>query len=339
MSTKTSPTTSAIATTSKPGSDSGPRGWKARLSDGSVIIAVVTVLLFAASALLIPGFASAQNLQALFLSVALVGIAAVGLAMISIVGKMFSLSISAVIAVSTIVFASFLHLGAWVALVLAILFGAVTGFIQGFLVGRFRTDPIVTTIAAAAIIVGSAQIWTGGLNITGVGDASVFGARVFGFVPFQVLVFFALAMFAWWSHRYTVLGRRVTLVGLNEKAALVSGRKSWPIVAFAFVVSGATAGLAGGLLASEAGQGNLQLGATMGFDAITAVVVGGVSVKGGIGNPLGAAVGAVLIGLLGNSLILLGFSYEVQLIFKGLLVLVAVVGSGIATSRQSGRKN
>lgn len=319
--------------------ETGSRGPKSWLSDGSVVIAIVTILLFVLSAVSIPGFASAQNLRALFLSVALVGISAVGLAMISIVGKMFSLSISAVIAVSTIVFASSLHLGPWIALTAAIAFGAVTGFVQGFLVGWFRTDPIVTTIAAAAIVIGIAQIQTGGLNITGSGDASVFSSRVFGVVPFQVLVFFVIALFAWWSHRYTVLGRQVTLVGLNEKAALVSGQRSWPIITFAFVISGATAGLAGGLLASEAGQGNLQLGATMGFDAITAVVVGGVSVKGGIGNPLGAAVGAVLIGLLGNALILLGFSYEVQLIFKGLLVLIAVVGSGIAARRQSGRKN
>ena len=114
--------------------------------------------------------------------------------------------------------------------------------------------------------------------------------------------------------------------------------RAWPVVLFAFIASGAMAGLAGGLLSSESGQGNLQLGGTFGFDAITAVVVGGVSVKGGTGNPVGAATGAILVGLLGNALVLLGLSYEVQLIFKGVLVLLAVVATGIASNRQSGRK-
>ncbi|WP_262107436.1 ABC transporter permease [Arthrobacter sp. Marseille-P9274] len=315
-----------------------PRNLKAALTDGSVVIGLVTVVLFFISTAAIPGFATLQNLRALFLSVALVGIAAIGLSIITIVGKMFSLSVSAMIAASTIVFASTLQYGAWTAIIAAILFGAVTGAAQGFLVGKLGTDPIVTTIAAAAVITGVAQILTGGLNVASQGDAGVFRQSVLGVIPFQVFIFFLVAAASWWCHRYTVIGRKITMVGLNEKAALVSGQRSWPMVLLAFVVSGVLAGLAGGLLASEAGQGNLQLGATFGFDAITAVVVGGISIKGGLGNPLGAAVGAVLVGLLGNALILLGFSYEIQLIFKGVLVLLAVVGTGIATNRQSGRK-
>ena len=316
-----------------------PRNLKIALTDGSVVIGLVTVVFFLISTAAIPGFATLQNLRALFLSVALVGIAAIGLSIITTVGKMFSLSVSAMIAASTIVFASTLQYGAWTAIIAAILFGAVTGAAQGFLVGRLGTDPIVTTIAAAAVITGVAQILTGGLNVASQGDAGVFRQSVLGVIPFQVFIFFLVAAASWWCHRYTVTGRKITMVGLNEKAALVSGQRSWPMVLLAFVVSGVLAGLAGGLLASEAGQGNLQLGATFGFDAITAVVVGGISIKGGLGNPLGAAVGAVLVGLLGNALILLGFSYEIQLIFKGVLVLLAVVGTGIATNRQSGRKH
>lgn len=307
-------------------------------TDSSAIIAGTTVLLFILACVFVGEFATVTNLRALFLSVALVGIAAVGLSIITIIGRLFALSVSAMVAVSTIVFASLLHTGPWPAMAAAVLFGALAGAVQGFFVGRLGTDPIVTTIAAAAILIGFAQIVTGGRNVQGTGDASIFGLTIFGVLPLQVLAFFVLTVLAWWTHRYTVLGRRVTLVGLNEKAALVSGTRAWPVVLFAFIVSGALAGLAGGLLSSESGQGNLQLGGTFGFDAITAVVVGGVSVKGGTGNPVGAATGAILVGLLGNALVLLGLSYEVQLIFKGVLVLLAVVATGIASNRQSGRK-
>jgi ribose transport system permease protein len=304
------------------------------LGDGASLIRIVTVALFVIACFAIPTFATVTNLRALFLSVALVGIAAVGLSLITIVGRLFSLSISATIATSTIVFASQLDSGPWVALLAAVGFGLVAGAVQGFLVGRLSTDPIVTTIAAAAVILGAAQILTGGRNVVGDRDASVFGSSLFGIVPAQVFVFFLVTALVWWLHRYTTVGRVLSLVGLNEKAALVSGLRSWPPVLLAFAVSGALAGLAGGLLGSESGQGNLQLGATFGFDAITAVVVGGVSVKGGQGSPLDAAVGAVFVGLLGNALILMGLSYEVQLMVKGALVLIAVVIAG-ATSQQA----
>lgn len=306
------------------------------LSDGAAVIRWTTIAIFTGAAIFVHDFATTRNLRALFLSVALVGIAAVGLSLITIVGQLFSLSISATVAVSTIVFASQLHRGPVLALVSASAFGLISGLLQGALVGPLGTDPIVTTIAAAAMMTGVAQLLTGGRNITGVGDPSMFGRTFFGIIPAQVLIFFVVTLCAWWYHRFSLRGRVVTLVGLNERAALVAGLRSWSAVLMAFAVSGTLAGIAGGLLASESGQGNLQLGATFGFDAIAAVVVGGISVKGGRGNPIDAAVGAFLVGLLGNVLILVGLTYQIQLIFKGVLVLLAVVLAG-GTARTTTR--
>lgn len=296
--------------------------------DGTAVIGTVTVFLFALAIIFVPGFATMNNLRALMLSVSLVGIVAVGLSMITIVGAMFSLSLSAVVATSTILFAATLKYGPWLALLVAVVFGMLTGLAQGFLVGVARTNPIVTTIAASAIILGVAQLATGGMNVIGSGDASVFGSMIFGAVPFEVVVFLVLAAVSAALHRYTALGRKITLNGLSEKASAVAGLRVWPLVIAAFVISGAFAALAGALLASESGQGNLGLGASYGFDAIIAVVVGGVSVRGGRGSPLNAAVGAFLVGLLANALVLLGLSYEDQLIFQGVLVLSAVVVTG-----------
>ncbi|RFA07006.1 hypothetical protein B7R21_17425 [Subtercola boreus] len=306
--------------------------------DASVIIAVTTVVLFLIACLVVPEFATADNLRALLLSIALVGIAAVGMSVITIVGRLFSLSVSATVAVSTIIFAGALGLGPWFALVIAVAFGAVAGAVQGVLAGRLKADPIVTTIAGAAVMIGIAQIFSEGRTVAGAGDASVFAINIAGVLPMQVLIFLLVTGVAWWIHRFTVLGRKITLVGLNERAAEVSGLRSWPLVIVAFVASGALAGLAGALLASESGQGNLQLGATFGFDAITAVVVGGISVKGGMGNPLNAAVGAFLVGLLSNALVLVGLTYETQLIVKGVLVLFAIIITGVASQAKNGAR-
>ncbi|EMY36165.1 inner-membrane translocator [Arthrobacter crystallopoietes BAB-32] len=308
------------------------------LNDGSTVIAVVTLFVALIAVIFVPRFGTLGNIRALLLSVALTGIAAVGLSLITIVGRIFSLSLASTIALSTIVFAAALPAGPWVALLLATGFGALTGAVQGLIVGKLGTDPIITTIAFAAILLGAGELVTGGLTVSRGGDASVFGTNLFGVLPFQVFVFIIVtAVIAWW-HKYTVQGRRLSLIGLNEPAAAVSGLRSWPLVLLAFTLAGTTAGLAGGLLSSQSGQGNLLLGGTFGFDAVTAVVVGGISVNGGSGSPVSAAVGALFVGLLGNVLVLVGFSYETQLVAKGLLVLLAVVLTGIAAASKGGRR-
>lgn len=308
------------------------------LGEGAPLTAVFTGVLFVAASLFVDGFATVSNIQALLLSVSLVGIIAVGLSLVTLVGRIFSLSIAATVAVSTVSFAATLEYGAWTALLVVAVIGAVIGLAQGVLVGWLRTDPILTTIAVGAIVAAIGQSVTGGRNVRGHGDASIFNGQLFGFVPFQVFTFVLFAAVLWWVHRKTELGRLMSLVGLSERAIQVSGVRVAAVVAASFMISGTLAGIAGGLLAAESGQGTLQLGARFGFDAIVAVVVGGVSVKGGHGGPLGAAGGAVLIGLIGNALILMGIDYEYQLVLQGVIVLTAVIVSGTAAHRTSARK-
>jgi ribose/xylose/arabinose/galactoside ABC-type transport system permease subunit len=302
---------------------------------GTMVIGMATVVVVLVAAIAVNGFATSTNLRGLCLSVSLIGIVAVGLSLITIVGKIFTLSIPATIALTTILFATTLHLGAGVALILAVLMSTAIGAVQGVIVGKFEADPIITTIAAAAILVGIGQIWTDGRTIVGHGDTTLFNSDILDVLPFQTAVFIVIAAAAFWWHRYTVPGRKLTLIGLNEKAANVAGLRTWPAVVLAFTVAGATTGVAAALLSAQSEQGALLLGQSFGFDAIVAVVVGGVGIRGGIGTPLGAAVGAVFVGLLENVLALIGLSYEWQLVSKGLLVLAAVALMGVAAN--SGR--
>lgn len=302
---------------------------------GTTVIGVATVVVAVIAAITVHGFATSTNLRGLCLSVSLVGIIAVGLSLITIVGKIFSLAIPATVALTTILFASTLHMGAPVSLILAVLMAAAIGLVQGVIVGKFEADPIITTIAAAAILVGIGQIWTDGHTVVGRhGDTGFFNSNLLGFLPFQTAVFIVVAAVAFWWHQFTVGGRKLTLIGLNERAALVSGLRSWPSVVLAFTASGVATGIAASLLSAQSDNGSLTLGANFGFDAIVAVVVGGVGIKGGVGTPLGAAVGAVFVGLLENVLALVGLSYEWQLVSKGVIVLVAVAVMGVAANSE-----
>ncbi len=307
------------------------------VGSGAAVIALITVGLFVASALLVPNFGTASNVRALLLSVALTGIAAVGLSLVTIIGRIFALSIASMIALSTIVFAQSLTWGAWAALAVTVALGAAIGGLQGFVAGIWRADPIITTIAFSAILLGIAQEWTGGKTIVGDGDPGILNRNLLG-VPFQVVVFiFATVLLTLW-HTYSIAGRRITLIGLNERAAWVTGLRSGPYVLLSFVMFGALVGMAGGLLAAQSGEGNVLLGGTFGFDVIIAVVVGGVVITGGSGRPLNAAVGALFVGLLGNILAILGLAYENQLVVKGVLVLGAVVLMGVSERLGGGRR-
>ena len=305
------------------------RSTRHAVRSGAAVIGVLTVLLFVLAAIAVPNFASSSNVRSLLLSVSLVGIAAVGLSLITIIGRIFALSIASMIALTTIVFAHALQFGPWIAFLIAVLSGTAMGLLQGSIVGLLKADPIITTIAFSAILLGAGQEWTGGRTVVGSGGTGILNQNLMG-IPFQVIVFLAgTAILGWWQ-RYTAPGRRITLIGSNERAAWLSGLRAGPHVLLSFLIFGTMVGTSGALLAAQSGEGNVLLGGTFGFDVIIAVVVGGVVIIGGAGNPANAAIGAIFVGLLGNILALMGLAYQNQLLVKGVLVLLAVVLMGIS---------
>lgn len=306
-----------------------------RSATATAIVTIATIGLAVMATATIDAFPTASNIRGLCLSVSLIGIIAVGLSFVTIAGQVFSLSIPALLALCTITFASSSYLGVTTSVLLTVVLGATVGAIQGVVVGRFEADPIIVTIASAAILVGLAQLWTNGQTVLGTGDNAVLNTNLLGFLPFQTAVFLVLTIALLWLLRRTVFGRQLTLFGLNERAALLSGYRRTTIITAAFAISGATTGLAGALLAAQSNQGQLMSGASFGFDAIVAVVVGGVAIAGGIGTPLGAAVGAVFAGLLNNVAALAGLSYEMQLVTEGALILLVVLMSGFLKAQSA----
>ena len=127
----------------------------------------------------IDNFLSTANVNAILYSVAAVGIAAVGMAFITLSGNLFMLSMGATAAVSTIIFASTLHLGLPATFALGDHFGAIVGLLQGVVVGWAGANPIIATIAISSIILGAGALYSGGLTIVGQGDASWLGVGSF----------------------------------------------------------------------------------------------------------------------------------------------------------------
>jgi ribose transport system permease protein len=288
-------------------------------------VRLATLLLFIIAAIGVPNFASASNIAAIIYAATTVGIAAVGLATITLSGNLFSLSLGATAAFASIIFASFVSSGIYLAVAGALGMGVLVGLAQGAAIGMMRCNPIITSIAVASIVTGIASTLSGGRTIMGQGDTSWLGSGVIvPGLPNQALVFLLVALVLDLIVQRMRIGRELRLTGSNPVAAQMAGLRTKSAVVMANVISATTAAAAGVLIAAQSSTGNLLVGADLDFNAISAVLVGGIAIAGGRGRVLDAAVGALFLALLGNILLVNNFSYEVQLMVKGLAVLLSV---------------
>jgi inositol transport system permease protein len=144
-------------------------------------------------------------------------------------------------------------------------------------------------------------------------------------IPLPVVLFIGVALIATFILSYTKFGRYVYAIGGNEVAARVSGIRIPRVTIIIYTISGLLAGLAGILWSARTGSGNSTLGTGIELDAITAVIVGGTSFKGGIGKIWGTVVGALLIGTINNGLDLMNVSPFWQIVVKGCIIIVAII--------------
>lgn len=295
-------------------------------------IRAVTLLIILLAALTVPGFATTQNCSAILFATASIGIAACGLALVTISGHLFMLSMGSTAAVATIVFAGLLDQGVWIALLGTLLFGLCCGLVQGYAVGLLKTNPIITTITAASIITGTGSLLSGGHTVTSNASAPWLGVgQLMPGIPNQLLVFAAVLVVCEIFLSRMRLGRELRLIGVNPVTAQLSGLRNGRAVMVAYTLAAVTAALSGALIASQASQGNLSLGADLDFSAIAAVLVGGIAIHGGQGRIYDAACGALFLAIVGNVLLLEGFSLDVQLMVKGAVVLLSVLAGALLT--------
>lgn len=305
-----------------------------RLQATAVKALIVLLLLFGSAT--IDNFASAANLASIMYAVAAVGIAALGMAVITLSGNLFMLSMGATAAMATILFASTLHLGLGATMLIVLIVGAGVGLVQGLTVGVAGANPIITTIGFSSIITGIGALYSGGLTVMGQGDASWLAiGMLFGVIPNQIILFVLLAIIGEIVVTHMRFGRELRLIGLNRQAASIAGLRVARTLTFAFVIAGAAAALSGALTASQAAQGNLKLAAGLDFDAIAAVLVGGISIRGGRGRVVDAAFGAVFLAVITNILLINGMNVQTQLAVKGVVVIAAVVLGTLAGRSRS----
>ncbi|WP_439370246.1 ABC transporter permease subunit [Bradyrhizobium sp. DASA03120] len=214
----------------------------------------------------------------------------------------------------------------------ALLTGLGFGIVNGALIALLRLPPFIVTLGSLTAVRGLARllgadttVFNPSIPYAFIGNGSLTLVPGVASIPWLSVIALLVILVSWLVLRRTVLGVHIYAVGGNESAARLAGIKVWAVLIFVYGVSGLFAGLGGAMQAARLYAANgLQLGQSYELDAITAVILGGTSFVGGIGSIWGTLVGALIIAVLSNGLILIGVSDIWQYVIKGLVIIGAV---------------
>jgi ribose/xylose/arabinose/galactoside ABC-type transport system permease subunit len=329
-----------------PGSADGRNTPTSRLGRGLAVggVYVVVALLLVVGRAISDDFWSGGNLVQVVQDVSILGIVAVGLSFITYSGHFVDLAIPVQMSVAGIVAVALLPAGFGLALLAGLAAGTLLGLVNGLVVGYLRLNPIIWTLAALSLadgvtrwLYGGKWVYADGGTAAGARFAALYRGEVLGGVPFMVLLFVLVALAGHVAMRHTGYGRQVKLTGSAYEAARLSGVPVRRVVALAFGISGFAAALGGLLKTSFCTYGDVEIGLTYDFQAVTAVVLGGMPLAGGRGSMTGVVGGVLVMGLLGRILPLVpGIGQDQQFVIRG-LIFVAVVGISQVALRRSGR--
>jgi ribose/xylose/arabinose/galactoside ABC-type transport system permease subunit len=288
------------------------------------LIALLVLWIFA------PIFFEPRNLINVLVQASTLGLMAIGLTFVLIIGGM-DLSIPSVMALSAILGAVAMKSGAspLVGGIVMLITGMLLGAINGASVAYLRMIPFVVTLAMMQVATGASTWITKSVSIE---IKKAFYSMVLtkiGIFPLPIFILLICLALTYLIARRSIFGRWLYALGVNEKAARVSYVPTTMVKFGAFVISGFFAGVTAIVLSARLGSAGAPMGASeVVLDVMSAAVVGGVSIYGGVGSPVGAVFGAIFMTILNNSLNLAQVEFFPSLIIKGVIIIAFVAVDG-----------
>ncbi|MAU96700.1 MAG: sugar ABC transporter permease [Fulvimarina sp.] len=273
-------------------------------------------------------FLTTRNLLNVMDQVTVLGIMAVGMTFVILIGGI-DLAVGSVLALAMMVMGYLSNVAGYpleLAIVMSLVVAAATGAASGLLITLFNVPAFIATLAMMSIARGLANMITDGQQI--VGFPGWFSMLAFirhgGFLTFTVAAMLVVFAIGWFFLRYTSGGRSLYAIGGNPEVARLAGINVSFMTVGVYVVSGLLAGLGGIVLAMRLDSVQPTAGFTYELDTIAAVVIGGTSLSGGQGGIVGTIIGVLIIGVLRNGLNLLGVSPFTQAVVIGVVIALAV---------------
>lgn len=310
------------------------------LLKGRTFIVLILLLIFFSFAA--ENFLSLNTALLVGKHVALYGILAIGMTYVIITGGI-DLSVGAIVGLGGMVAGLLIQEGLTIGnktiyfsiplvVLITILLGALIGVINGLVITRFNVAPFIATLGMMYVARGAANLISNGATFSdlkgyeGLGNQGwdFFGSRVFG-IPVGLLILVVLAIVFSILLKKTSFGWHVFSIGGNEKAAKLSGVKVNKDKILVYMISGICSAVVGIIASSQLAASHPATGESWEMNAIAAAVLGGTSMAGGVGTIGGTIVGAFVIGVINDGMVMCGVSEFWQMVIKGLVIVVAVV--------------
>ncbi len=224
----------------------------------------------------------------------------------------------------------------FIAIVCGLVAGILCGALNGLIISKTKVAPLVTTLATMSLYLGIAKIICGTKIYSDFPKGFTFlqTQKLFGVVPYQFVLFIVLFIgFALFLSRSS-LGRYIRGIGLNEEAVKYSGVRIAKIKFFLYMTSGFVSAIAGLVYLSHLPAAKPDIGTNLNLQTITAVVLGGTSIMGGVGNMSGTFLGVLILGVLRKGLQLIGFGGDVYSFILGIVLVICLIGFSLVENKQ-----
>ncbi|QBJ33360.1 L-arabinose ABC transporter permease AraH [Hafnia alvei] len=288
---------------------------------------VVFAALFIACLIFVPNFGSFINMKGLGLAISMSGMVACGMLFCLASGD-FDLSVASVIACAGVTAAVVINMteSLWIGIFAGLLLGAVCGLVNGFVIARLKINALITTLATMQIVRGLAYIISDGKAV-GIEDERFFELGYANWLGLPAPIWITVICFILFGFllNRTTFGRNTLAIGGNEEAARLAGVPVVRTKIIIFVLSGLVSAAAGIILASRMTSGQPMTSIGYELIVISACVLGGVSLKGGIGKISYVIAGVLILGTVENAMNLLNISPFSQYVVRGVILLAAVI--------------
>ncbi len=316
---------------------------------GKLAPTIFLLLLILVLSILEPGFRTRTNLFNVLRQISFIGILAVGMTFVILTAGI-DLSVGSMLAFAGIVCATAAKgsrsllsgkddggINVLYAFLAAVGVGILLGLIHGVLIGALDIPAFIVTLGGLGAWRGATLLWSDGQPISSFSDDFTFWGKgmVFDQIPVPVIFFIGAVIIGFIVLRFTRYGRWIYALGGNPEAARLSGLNTTMLTISVYVISGLCAGVAAFLLTARLNSAEQVAGQNYELQAIASVVIGGTSLFGGVGGVIGTFVGAVLIGVLNNGLVILNVSpYYQPLVVGGIIVLSVFIDQTLKKQRR-----
>ena len=295
-------------------------------------IGMVLIIMFVIACIGSPYFLDVYNIQSLLRDLAIIGMIGIAQSLLLLGGEL-DLSVGKIATLCGILSGMLMiyaKINPWFALICGLIFGIFFGLLNGLIITKLRLNSMVATIGMQGVYGGINLVLTRGKAITGIPEQIQFlGKGSLGIVPMPFIFCIIVLLLVLFLVKKTKTGRYIYAIGNSREAATILGIKVDKIRVFIYVAVGLISSLAGLLYVCRLGSAQSTLGESWPMNSIAASVIGGVSLNGGIGNPAGALIGAAIISIISNMIVLFGVNAYWQQAVSGIVVVLAISFSSI----------